>query len=91
MGFIRLIVLGFLGLSLVYLAISIYSRSVRREKLEKSWDANPPEGGDAVARDAYINEGMAKYESGFRKKLIVLVYIIPPVFVAAILYLTNTQ
>lgn len=91
MGFIRLIVLGFIGLSVVYFAISIFSRSIRREKLEKEWDANPPNGGDTAARDTYINEGMAEYESGFRKKLIVLVYVVPPLFVAVILYLTNTQ
>jgi len=91
MGFIRLIVLGFIGLSVLYFAISIYSRSIRREKLEKAWDANPPKGGDMAARDTYISDGMAEYESGFRKKLIVLVYVIPPLFVAVILYLTNTQ
>ncbi len=91
MGLIRLIGLGFIGLSVIYFAISIFSRSIRREKLEKEWDANPPEGGDAAARDTYIDEGMVEYEGGFRKKLIVLVYVIPPIFVAVILYLTNTQ
>ncbi len=91
MGLIRLVVLGFIGLSVVYFAISIFSRSIRREKLEKEWDANPPEGGDMATRATYIKEGMAAYESGFRKKLIVLVYIVPPLFVAAILYLTNAQ
>lgn len=91
MGFIRLIVLGFIGLSVVYFAISVFSRSIRREKLEKEWDANPPAGDDTTARDTYIKDGMAEYESGFRKKLIVLVYVIPPLFVVAILYLTNNQ
>lgn len=91
MGFIRLIVLGFIGLSLLYFLISVYSRSIRREKLEKEWDANSPEGGDLATRDTYIEEGMAEYERGFRKKLIILVYVIPPLFVATILYLTNTQ
>lgn len=91
MGFIRLIVLGFIGLSILYFLISVYSRSIRREKLEKEWDENPPDGDDLAARDTYIEEGMAEYEHGFRKKLIVLVYVIPPLFVATILYLTNTQ
>ncbi len=35
----RLMVLGFVVLTVVYLVVSIYSRSVRREKLEKQWDA----------------------------------------------------
>lgn len=91
MGFIRLILLGFVGLSVLYFLISIYSRSIRREKLENAWDENPPEGDDTATRDTYIENGMTEYESGFRKKLIVLVYVIPPLFVAAILYLTNTQ
>lgn len=91
MGFIRLIVLGFVGLSVVYFAISIFSRSIRREKLEKEWDANPPVEGDIVMRDAYIEDGMAEYESGFRKKLIVLVYVIPTIAVAVILFITNTD
>lgn len=91
MGFIRLIVLGFIGLSVVYFLISVYSRSIRRETLEDAWDADSSKGDDMASRDTYIEEGMAEYESGFRKKLIVLVYVIPPLFVAAILYLTNTQ
>ncbi|WP_456391377.1 hypothetical protein [Profundibacter sp.] len=94
MGLIRLIVLGFIGLSVLYFLISIYSRSIRREKLEKAWDAkdaNLQKEGDMGTRDAYIEDGLAEYESGFRKKLIVLVYVIPPLFVAVILYLTNAQ
>ena len=91
MAFIRLIVLGFIGLSVVYFLISIYSRSIRREKLEDAWDEDSSLGGDMTTRDAYIEEGMVEYERGFRKKLIVLVYVIPPLFVAVIIYLTNTQ
>lgn len=91
MGFIRLIVLGFIGLSILYFLISTYSRSIRREKLEKAWDENPKQGDDMTARDTYINDGMAEYESGFRKKLIWLVYVIPPLFVAVVMFLTNTD
>lgn len=91
MGFIRLIVLGFVGLSLLYFLISVYSRSVRREKLEKEWDETSAEGDDLAARDIYIKGGLTEYEHGFRKKMIILVYVIPPVFVATILYLTNSQ
>ena len=34
---LRLIVFGFLFLSVIYLSLSWYSRSIRREKLEDSW------------------------------------------------------
>lgn len=86
---LRLLVFGFLGLSIVYLAVSIYSRSVRREKLETAWDADPPEGADEAARRAYIEEGMRTYERSLRRKLIWLVYVIPICLVILVLYLTN--
>ncbi|HHI70787.1 MAG TPA: hypothetical protein ENJ91_07275 [Rhodobacteraceae bacterium] len=91
MGFIRLVVLGFIAMTVAYFVISVYSRSVRREKLEDAWDADHPDGGDPVARDAYIEEGMAEYENGFRKKLIWLVYIIPTVAVIVTLIVMNTN
>jgi uncharacterized ion transporter superfamily protein YfcC len=88
-GLVRLVVFGFLALSVVYLAVWFYSRSVRREKLEKSWDADHPEGGENEARKAHIQEGMAKYHAGVRVKLILLIYVIPAVLVVAALVVTN--
>jgi hypothetical protein len=84
-GWIELTVFGFLFLSVVYVLVSIYSRSVRREKLEKRWDDEEMEGD----RDAFIAEGMAHYEQGLRKKLIVLIYIIPAVLVPGMIYFLN--
>ncbi len=86
-AFIRLAVFGFIGLSVVYLLVSIYSRSIRREKLEKHFDAGGVEGD----RDTYIRTGMQAYEKGLRKKLIWLVYIIPMVVVGTTVYLVNYQ
>ncbi|MGB7268078.1 MAG: hypothetical protein WBC90_01005 [Albidovulum sp.] len=88
---IRLTVLGFIGLSVVYLLVSIYSRSVRREKLEKDWDANPPEGMGDADRSAFIEDGMRAYETGLRKKLIWLVYVIPMIILMVTIYLVNFQ
>ena len=56
-----------------------------REKHEKKWD-NEINTGD---RDAYIAEGMREYDSGFRKKLIVLVVVVPIVVVGVLLYAIN--
>lgn len=87
---IRLLVFGFIGLSGVYLLVSIYSRSVRREKLEKAWDTDPAREGAAKGeRDAYIAEGMRAYEHGLRKRLIWLVYLLPAVAMALIIYFVN--
>lgn len=90
-GFIRLMVFAFVALSVVYVVVSIYSRSVRREKLEKRWDADPPEGQGDTERSAFIEAGMRDYEQGLRKKLIWLVYIVPMVVFAVIVYMVSWQ
>jgi len=84
-GLVYLVVFGLLGLSLVYLLVSVYSRSVRREKLEKRFDAGDGEGD----RDAYIEAGMKAYQHGLRRRLIWLVYIIPIMVVGVTIYLVN--
>ncbi|MCG6904250.1 MAG: hypothetical protein LJE68_16380 [Rhodobacter sp.] len=89
MGLLRLVVFGFLALSVIYLAVWFYSRSVRREKLEKKWDAQHPDGGDIEARKAYIDQGMKDYHAGIRPKLILLIYVIPAVLVIGTLIVTN--
>ena len=84
--FVRLILGGFVILGVVDICVTLYSRSVRREKLEDSWDQEPVEG---TTREAYITDGMAEYESGLRKKLILLVFVIPPLVVGTIIYFIN--
>ena len=91
MGFIRMVVFGFLAMTVVFVSVSLYSRSVRKERLENEFDANPPEGADAAAREAYITKGMAEYHRSFRPKLIGLVYVIPIFAVSIIVYVVNTN
>lgn len=86
-GIIRLVVFGFLGLSVIYILVSIYSQSVRREKLEKKFDA----GGVDGDRDEYIKAGMIAYQHGLRRKLIWLVYVIPMAVIALTVYFVNYQ
>jgi len=88
-GAIRLIVYGFLALSVVYVAVSIYSRSVRREKLEEEWAETHPDEIDSPARSTFIEDGMKAYQNGLRRKLILLVYIIPAIAIAVTMYLIN--
>ena len=89
MGFVRLVVGGFIVLTVIFICVSLYSRSIRRERLEKEWDANPPEGADAAGRSAYVEQGMAEYFSGFRRRLVLLVYVVPTIVVGVIIYVTN--
>ena len=91
MRFLQMFVVAVVGLSIIYCAISLYSASVRREKLEKLWHAENPDSDDLSARRAYVKAGMESYHSGFRKKLIWLVYVVPLVAMAVIYYLTNTN
>ncbi len=86
-GLIELIVFGFLALSVVYIAVSIYARSVEREKLEKAFDA----GGVTGERDAYINAGLTAYQHSLRHKTLWLVYIVPVAVIILTAYLVNHQ
>ena len=78
-------VMGFLVLTVIHLIVLIYARSVRREELEKEYDR----GDIAGDRAAYIKQGMAEFEHGLQRKLILLVYVIPIVIVAVTVYLVN--
>lgn len=81
------LVLGALVLTVVYVLVGIYARSVRRERLEKEWDA----GGVPGEREAFIEQGMAAYAHSLRRRLILLVYVIPALAVAVIVYLVNSN
>ncbi len=85
LGWLRLLAISLVILTVVYVLVSIYSRSVRRERLEETFDA----GGVAGDRDTYIAEGMKAYEQGLRKKLIWLVYVIPLVVMTATVWWVN--
>ena len=89
MQFVRLVLFGFVAMTVVYVCVSLYSRSVRRERLENRWAEANPGSGDMVARDAYVQEGMAQYHSSLRKRLILLVYVVPTICVGVIMYMIN--
>lgn len=89
MQFVRLIVFGFLAMSVVYLCVSLYSRSVRRERLEKEWAEMNPGSDDLEARAAHVANGLSIYDGGLRKKLILLVYVLPTIAVCVIMYMIN--
>jgi Ca2+/Na+ antiporter len=91
MALLRLIVVLFLLCSVVYLCVSWYSRSVRHEKLEKEWDEDHPDGGSKTERQTFITQGMIDYNDSIRPKLLLLIYVVPAIFVGAILYITNAN
>jgi len=81
----RLIVVGFVVLTIIYVIVSIWSRQVRRRKLRKAWEA----AGKPGKREDFVDEGLDDYDDSFRRKLILLVYIVPVVLIAVIIYMMN--
>lgn len=86
-GFFKLAVFGLLGLSVLYVALSIYLRSLERERLEKEWDA----GGIAGDRDDHIQRGLASHRHSLRRRLLWLVYIVPIAVVTALVWILNFE
>ncbi|MBY6056002.1 hypothetical protein KUV26_09285 [Leisingera daeponensis] len=84
-GFIRLILILLVVLTVVYAAVSLYSREMRRLKLKRRWK----EKGLTGDRAAFIQRGLKQYDRSFRRKLILLVYIIPLGALALLIYVIN--
>lgn len=89
-GWLRLAFFLYIGLTIAYFLTAIYSRSVRREKLEKEWDTDPArEDTSKAERTAFIEAGMVDYETGLKKRLLWLIYIIPTLGFVATIYFVN--
>lgn len=90
LGWLRLAFFLYIGLTIAYFLTAIYSRSVRREKLEKEWDTDPArEDSPQSDRMEFIEAGMLHYETGLKKRLLWLIYILPTIGFAATIYFVN--
>ena len=65
----RLLVMGFVILTIVYLCLWLYFRAARREALETEW----MERGEGD-REEYVSRGLARQASGLRDRLLAIVY-----------------
>ncbi|MFU8882455.1 MAG: hypothetical protein ACNA7Q_08820 [Rhodobacterales bacterium] len=81
----RLIIVGFIALTVIYVSLSYYSRAVRRSKLRRKWDEDIQQGD----RDAYVQRGLKIYDRSLRRKLLWGVYVVPIVTIAIVIYLVN--
>ena len=87
---LRMIILWLVVLPLVHWVVARYYRSLRREALEKEWDTDPAnEGRLPDERAAFIEGGMEAWRHSFRRRMILLVYIVPLVVAAVTVYLVN--
>lgn len=89
MAFLRLFVFGFLALSVFYILMFIWLRSLRRERLEKEWDGGDALPLDGEGRDAYIERGMAGFGRSLAVRLLWLIYVIPLVALSVVIYIVN--
>ncbi len=81
----RLMVIGFVALTIIYICLSLYSRAVRKGKLKEWWE----EEGRPGELDAYVDKGLDEYDGSLRRKLILGVYVIPFTVMCIIIYFTN--
>lgn len=84
-AFFKLALFGYIALTVIYWLLSIYFRSVERERLEKDYDRGGIEG----TRDGHVARGLAEYERSLRRRLIGLVFVIPTAVVAALVWILN--
>ena len=85
MAMVRLFIIVFVVLSIIYISLSFYSRARARDRLEAEWD----EGGINMPREAYERHGRKDYDGSLRRKLILGVYVVPMALVGLIIYLVN--
>ena len=84
---LRSLILWIVVLPVVHWLVAVYSRSVRREALERDYD----DGGETGTREEFIARGMAEYEHSLRRKILVLVYILPILAVVVIAWAVNAN
>ena len=84
---LRLSVVAFIVMLIVYFILSAWSRSVRRGKLGEEWDEEAHTGD----REAFIEQGLADYDGSLRRKLILGVFVVPYLVIGVLVYVVNFQ
>ncbi|MGB1390224.1 MAG: hypothetical protein ACPG61_15205 [Paracoccaceae bacterium] len=82
---LRLIFMLLIVLTVIYIVLSLWSRSTRRRKLNDYWDRK----GLTGDREAFVKRGLKQYDNSIRRKLLLGVYIVPLVVIAALIYVVN--
>lgn len=77
---------------LFYVLLSIYIRSLQREKLEDIWDDRHPEmSGNNPARREFVRKSMVGFERTLKARLVALVFVVPTLAVIGIVVWVNWQ
>lgn len=92
MKFIRLIAIVIAIEALFYVLISIYVRSLQRERLEERWDKRHPDrAGHSPERREFVRKAMVGFDKTLKARLVALVFVLPNIALAAIVYYVNWQ
>jgi len=90
MAFVRLLFFVLLLELIFYALISIYLRSLQREKLEAEWDRrHPGRAGANPERREFVRRAMVGFGKTLRARLVGLVLILPLVAIAIIVITVN--
>jgi|688.fasta_scaffold1347644_2 hypothetical protein len=84
-GLIRLVVVGFVVLTVIFVILSVALRRAERRRLAQEWEVEGLEG----EREAHVREGLALYERSLRRRLIFGVYLVPLAVIGTIVYVVN--
>lgn len=82
---LRLFVLLFVVLTLIYLVLSFLSRQVATREARESWEAQETR----IDWETYLERQMKAHNRAMRRRLILAVYVLPTAFLAAIIYFVN--
>jgi hypothetical protein len=82
---VRLTIVGFIVLTVIYVCLSLYSRAVRKGKLRAEWFEGPQD----QPVEEFLEEGLKEYDKSLKRRLILSVYVVPVILVSVIVYLTN--
>ncbi|MDO5612031.1 MAG: hypothetical protein Q4G14_02165 [Paracoccus sp. (in: a-proteobacteria)] len=78
--------------ALFYVLLSLYIRSLRREKLEEEWDRRHPDrAGDSRERKDFVRRSMVGFEKTLKARLVGLVFVVPTLAIMAIIYYVNNR
>lgn len=84
-GLIRLVLFGFIILTVIYVVLSFTARRAERRRLEQEWELEGLPGD----KESHVRAGLAAYDGSLRRKLILGVYVVPLVVVGTIVYVVN--
>lgn len=82
---VRLLGMTLLGLTVVFICLTLWFRWGEREKLEAEWERERP----PLPRHTHVDIGMRVYRARLHRRLIVGVYVVPILVTCATIYAFN--